>query len=156
VDTPLYRQCPSKPRTIWWSPRQRICPSHFAQNGTRAEYPPCHLVWSPVPRRSWPSIILRRATMIPDGTRVEALAIINYSHDTAPHRTPVVSTTRWDIHPNTGVPSHDSAPLGNILLSKSADLSGFHKIRTHPRKLSCHASYLPEWINLTWWGGLLH
>jgi hypothetical protein len=95
---------------------------------------------APVPQRSLPSIVLRRARMVPDGTGVEALAIINYGHNTTSHRTRVVSTTRRDIHPITGVPSHAPAPLGNILFPKSEDLSGFQKIRTHPRKLSCHAS----------------
>jgi hypothetical protein len=104
----------------------------------RREYPPCHLVWPPVPWQSWPSIVLRRARIVPDGTNVEALAIINYGHNTTSHRTRVVSTTRRDIHPNTGVLSHDPAPLGNILFPSLR--TGFHKIRNHPRKLSRHAS----------------
>jgi hypothetical protein len=55
---------------------KRNCPPQLDQNGTRSEYPPCHLVWPSVLRWSWSSIVLRRAGIVPDGTSVEALAII--------------------------------------------------------------------------------
>jgi hypothetical protein len=86
-------------------PYKRICSPHLVQNGDRPEYPPCHFVWPPVPRRSWPSIILRRARIVPDGTSVEALAIINYGHDTTSHRTRVVSTAHGISTPTLEFPA---------------------------------------------------